>query len=100
MFNKDFIFICGNTKSNNLKITANAYQKTYKSGYDGFVIKFMVNSQEPTDVLTPVIISQSDSCGSFREIIVTDEQIDDMGIKSADIIKNDNCNIQIDYIKS
>jgi hypothetical protein len=98
VFNKDYIFICGYTLSDNIKITSNAYQKTYKSAYDGFVIKFMKKVPEPQDTLPPVIQGEYELCGLFKEIRITDDRIHDKGIKTVDIISNNNCNIQTFFV--
>lgn len=95
IFTKDFIFICGNTNSTNINTTTNAFQSNYKSGIDGFVIKFKVTEIKPDDDKPPVIFSQSDSCNVFRVITVTDEEINDRGIKSIEVIMSENCKIQI-----
>ncbi len=94
IFTNDYIFICGNTNSTNIKTTTNAFQSNYKSGVDGFVIKFKF-SEIPPDDKPPVIFSQSDSCNVFRVITVTDEDIYDRGIKSIEVVKSENCSIEI-----
>ncbi|MDT3739800.1 MAG: SBBP repeat-containing protein [Candidatus Kapabacteria bacterium] len=54
IFTKDYIFICGNTNSTNIKTTTNAFQSNYKSGIDGFVMKFMINKIIPITSNNPI----------------------------------------------
>jgi hypothetical protein len=98
VFNKDYIFICGYTNSNNIKTTSNAFQKNIKSTLDGFIIKFLKKDTELQDTLAPVSTGEYEFCGLLRDITIIDDKIHDKGIKSVKVISNINCTVQSFFI--
>lgn len=83
---------CGATISDDFS-TFNTFQNVLNGSYDGFIGILSVSSTAK-DTLIPRITSYPDSCG-IKFIFIEELQNNDTGIDSFNIIRKENCKIDL-----
>ena len=94
IINDSTYIISGNTISNNFPLI-NTY-KTYRdySAYDGFFAVFGISDKPDIDDKAPEITSSViDDCNIEHTILLTDTGFDNSGIKSVEILEENNCKV-------